>query len=236
MASQTSLLISERIVYVNEHFTRTLHHSICRALFNVDRQLFTVLLAFAALRSKVHLLIIFIMMQSTYLIFFRVMFNKKQLIAFTQKNRCPRVIGSAHLGSITSHGSILWIWVKRSKSIIALPDYTLFTKTIKKFFVSGSLKDLPNHMECNVQEWQDFCLPSNVADSLPSPWNKLEPLEQLLVIKHLKPDCFAASIVVISFIIYKKLRRCIKMNSSSFYRNSSRPFWGPTIRKTWVAA
>jgi dynein heavy chain len=59
VASQTSLLISERIVYVNEHFTRTLHHSICRALFNVDRQLFTVLLAFAALRSKVHLLIIF---------------------------------------------------------------------------------------------------------------------------------------------------------------------------------
>ncbi|EFX61141.1 hypothetical protein DAPPUDRAFT_340573 [Daphnia pulex] len=51
VASQTSLSISERIVYVNEHFTRTLHHSICWALFNVDRQLFTVLLAFAALRS-----------------------------------------------------------------------------------------------------------------------------------------------------------------------------------------
>jgi hypothetical protein len=162
------------------------------------------------------------------------MFNKKRLIAFTQKNRCPRVIGSAHLGSITTHGSILWIWVKRSKSIIAL--YLLKKETIQKFFVSGSLKDLPNHMECNVQEWQDFCLPSNVADSLPSPWNKLEPLEQLLLIKHLKPDCFATSIAVIPFIIYQKLRGCIKMDSSSFCRNSSRPFWGPIIRKTWVAA
>ena len=51
--SQNSLLTGERNLYVNEHFTRTLHQSICRALFVKDRHLFTVLLAFAALRSKV---------------------------------------------------------------------------------------------------------------------------------------------------------------------------------------
>lgn len=58
------------------------------------------------------------------------------------------------------------------------------------------LKELPQHMECNAQEWQEFCLPSHLARNLPSPWHQLEPLEQLLIIKHLKPDCFAASVNV----------------------------------------
>lgn len=59
-----------------------------------------------------------------------------------------------------------------------------------------SMKDLPDHMEKNPDIWKEFCHLSNVTGSLPTPWNKLEPLEQLLIIKHLKPDCFTASISV----------------------------------------
>ena len=63
--------------------------------------------------------------------------------------------------------------------------------------LSVRLKDLPNHMESNPEMWKEFCLPTNVTASLPAPWNKLEALEQLLIIKHLKPDSFMASISVL---------------------------------------
>ena len=53
-------------------------------------------------------------------------------------------------------------------------------------------------MENNPEIWKEFCHLSNVTGSLPSPWHKLEALEQLLVIKQLKPDCFMASISVSS--------------------------------------
>ena len=54
--SQSSNIILERIHFVNDHFTRTVHHSICRALFHRDRHPFSVLLALAALKSKVNIL------------------------------------------------------------------------------------------------------------------------------------------------------------------------------------
>ncbi|KAK4009113.1 hypothetical protein OUZ56_014249 [Daphnia magna] len=153
VTSQTSLLISERIVYVNEHFSRTLHHSICRALFNTDRQLFTVLLAFAALRSKGNV----------------------------QQETIDRLYAETPL--LPSHWiGPSWIDGKTWQHIMEL------SQTVER------LKELPQHMECNAQEWQEFCLPSHLARNLPSPWHQLEPLEQLLIIKHLKPDCFAASV------------------------------------------
>lgn len=112
VASQTSLLITERIIYVNEHFSRTLHHSICRALFNTDRQLFTVLLAFATLRSKVKRTkscLLISMSQSRTYKSYRAMSSRKRLIGCTQKLRCLQVTGSVHLGSTPRHGNILWI-------------------------------------------------------------------------------------------------------------------------------
>lgn len=113
VTSQTSLLISERIVYVNEHFSRTLHHSICRALFNTDRQLFTVLLAFAALRSKVDMRYACIDTILTrtmihYMSRYRVMSSKKRLIDCTRKPHCLQVIGLVHLGLMPKLGNILW--------------------------------------------------------------------------------------------------------------------------------
>ena len=69
---------------------------------------------------------------------------------------------------------------------------TLKTKPIF-FIVIFSFKDLPEHIEKNPKEWQVFCQSSKVSETLPSPWDKLEPIEQVLVIKHLKPDFFASS-------------------------------------------
>ena len=56
---------------------------------------------------------------------------------------------------------------------------------------------MPNHIELNPQVWMDFCHQQS-SIVLPTPWHTLEPLEQLLVIKHLKPDSFMTAISVIN--------------------------------------
>lgn len=51
------------------------------------------------------------------------------------------------------------------------------------------LKDLPHHIETNWQAWKRFYEHPDCY-ILPAPCDSLEPLEQLLIIKHLKPNAF----------------------------------------------
>jgi hypothetical protein len=57
------------------------------------------------------------------------------------------------------------------------------------------LKDLPIHIEDNCEEWKLYCQKPECT-TLPPPWNLLEPLEQLLIVKHLKPAAFLTSVTV----------------------------------------